>query len=268
MDHQTIYINHFGDVTLVLDSRNKAVGHDSSAKLIKAHEVHDTTSIESAQKQQPVESPEFIPKSSASGACGTLDPSTTEGKHDPQQSIEAEEPECGVKDINIRVSPGHLVLASDVFKALLKGGFRESSELYSKGATEIFLPDDYPDGLVVLMNIIHGKFRSLPKKMTPQLLIQIILLVDKYNLHESVEPFIERWMEHVRPMIPTDRWPGDIMSWIAIALTLCLKDDFKQLTRLSLEKQVGTLCVDELPVSLVAGESAILHPCWRWLPLN
>ena len=268
MEHQTIYVNPSGDVTLFLDSRNKAVGHDSSAKLIKAHEVQDTTSMESTLKQQPAGSPELVPNSSDSEAGRTPDPSTTEEEHDPQQSIEVEEPECGVKDVSIRVSSGHLILASEVFKALLKGGFRESSELYAKGATEISLPDDSVDGLVVLMNIIHGKFRSLPKKMTPQLLIQIVLLVDKYNLHESVEPFTDRWMEQVRPKIPTNNWPEGTMSWISIALVLCLRDDFKHLTRLSLEKQVGTLPTNDLPVSLVAGESLIFYPFWPSPSLN
>ena len=238
MTSQSFIIDPSGDVVLVLDSWNKAIGHDDSAKLIKAHEVKDTRCSESTKEQLP------------NHLLGPpIDPTDLEGE------ITEEDPDCAAQDIRIRVSSRHLILASEVFKVLLKGGLRESSKLYAEGTTEIPLPDDFADGLVVLANIIHGKFRELPKKMTPQLLIQIVLLVDKYKLHESVEPFIDRWMEHVRPKIPTKKLAEDIMSWITIALVLCLEEDFEQLTRLCLEKQVGKLCTDDLPVSLVAGES-------------
>jgi BTB/POZ domain len=87
--------------------------------------------------------------------------------------------------IQMRVSSGHLILVSPVFKRLLKGGFAECHTLTSAGTAEICLPDDNPEAMQILLNIIHGHTRKVPREIKFDTLTQISILIDKYSLHEA-----------------------------------------------------------------------------------
>ena len=69
---------------------------------------------------------------------------------------------AGSDTVRFPVSSNHLRLASPVFKALLQTGFIEGDQLRANGSLELTLPDDDPDAMLVLLNIIHGYFRNVP----------------------------------------------------------------------------------------------------------
>ncbi|KAI8710785.1 hypothetical protein NCS52_01538300 [Fusarium sp. LHS14.1] len=86
------------------------------------------------------------------------------------------------------VSSSHLTQASPVFQKMLKGSFTEavanSQGLYSITATEWD-----PEALVLVLDIMHGHNRSVPRKITLEMMAKVATIVDYYDCLEIVEIF-------------------------------------------------------------------------------
>jgi BTB/POZ domain len=167
-----------------------------------------------------------------------------EGK-DPQSTDQAENsarPDNGSEPavIQMRVSSGHLILVSPVFKRLLKGGFAESHTLSSAGAAEISLPEDDPQAMQILLDIIHGHTRKVPRQIKFDTLTQISILIDKYSLHEVAEVFTDMWFDKLRYYI-SERLSEDLMPWICVSWVLRKPDYFKNATRVAMRASEGHL---------------------------
>lgn len=68
--------------------------------------------------------------------------------------------------VHMLVSSKHMMLASPVFRAMLRPDtFKEGQTLQAAGKLEVSLPDDDPVALVVLLNIIHGQTRKVPRRV-------------------------------------------------------------------------------------------------------
>lgn len=81
----------------------------------------------------------------------------------------------------MRVSSKHMILASSVFEAMLQPGrFKEEIDLDSNGKAEIPLPDDDSEPFVILLDIIHGRPRKVPRVVNLHLLSGLAVLIDKY----------------------------------------------------------------------------------------
>ena len=171
-------------------------------------------------------------------------------------------PELGVKEpgkdsipqSRVRASSAHLRLASTVFKALLNGSFREGFQLRASGHVEVPLPDDYPDGLLVILYILHCRFDVMPKKITPNILMQVVLLADKYDVVKILTPFAQTWLADVRSHIPKARG-SENLYWITIFKVLRFADNFKKFTAWELAKCTERLSAVGLPIAKVLGKA-------------
>ncbi|TGO38694.1 hypothetical protein BHYA_0069g00130 [Botrytis hyacinthi] len=115
----------------------------------------------------------------------------------------------------IMVSSKHMSFASPVFKAMLTGDFKEAVEVREKGRTEIPLPDDDACAMIIVVNIMHGRFKSVPKYLNLVMFSKIAILVDKYQCHESTEFAAKIWTANHRPL----SWSR---SWYNTACLLCV----------------------------------------------
>ncbi len=88
---------------------------------------------------------------------------------------------------HVRVSSKHLILASPVFKRILQPSFKEGQEVSSQGYIELPLPDDDPAPLLILLHLIHGRIRKVPRTVDLGMLTNLAILVDKYELLETTE---------------------------------------------------------------------------------
>ncbi|KAI1015507.1 hypothetical protein LB504_011061 [Fusarium proliferatum] len=95
-----------------------------------------------------------------------------------------------------RVSSAHLMLASPVFRAMLDGPFKESSH-NKDGRFEVKTSECSAEALLILLDIMHGHHRDVPKTIEFSLLTEMAILVDYYECHEIVEMFAENWMASV-----------------------------------------------------------------------
>ncbi|KAK5219157.1 hypothetical protein LTR72_008339 [Exophiala xenobiotica] len=155
----------------------------------------------------------------------------------PMQNSEAESPSpCQQHDetnecdsFEAKVSSKHLILASRVFRAMFNGNFREAVDLHKQEVSKVALPDDNPDALVTLLDIVHGLNRQVPRKFTETQFLDIVMLIDKYELHEATYLFTDIWFQHLWKW--TEKTPPNLFDWIYICWVLTKASEFKNLTR-------------------------------------
>lgn len=131
------------------------------------------------------------------------------------QVFELTDSTCTYKS-HIRVSSKHMSLASPVFKSMLQGGFHEATELKKMGNIEIPLPDDDAASMLILVNIIHCRFKLVPKKLDLPTLTEVAGLVDKYQCHELIELLRIGWTEDI---CKKKSW---LQSWNNLACWICV----------------------------------------------
>lgn len=100
------------------------------------------------------------------------------------------------------------------------------------------LPDDDATAMEIVLDIIHGRVKQVPKEFTLDTLTAISLLIDKYQMHEVMELYVEIWMIRLKPSIP---WcfSQDLYKWLSIAWVFNLAAEFKQLTLVAVRESCG-----------------------------
>ena len=89
-----------------------------------------------------------------------------------------------------------LCRASPVFKRMFSGGFAESQTRENGRQWAVELPDDDHEALAVFCHIIHGNFEKVPSSAEDidlNLLYQITVLSDKYDLVRWLRPWASQW---------------------------------------------------------------------------
>ncbi|PQE27475.1 BTB POZ domain-containing protein [Rutstroemia sp. NJR-2017a BVV2] len=106
------------------------------------------------------------------------------------------------KHVQLQVSAKHLMLASPVFKAMLrdKDRFKEGEELHTTGTVRIDLPDDEPHPFVILMYAIHCQSALVPRDVQTETLYMLALQVDKYQMHNAVKLSSDMWIRNQKSL--------------------------------------------------------------------
>ncbi|MCJ1476644.1 hypothetical protein MMC13_005312 [Lambiella insularis] len=150
-------------------------------------------------------------------------------------------------EVRMRVSSKHLALASKVFKLMLKPGYLEGNKLLSQGYVELPLPDDNQAALLILMNLIHGKLKKVPRKITLEMLTELAILVDKYELLEITEVFRDCWFEDLKTSIPQE-FNQDLLPWLCISWVFAETEVFRRVTMIAKMESEGTVEEYRLPI--------------------
>lgn len=119
----------------------------------------------------------------------------------------------------MQVSSKHMTLASPVFKAMFTSPFAESETLRAIGQVEIELPDDDCFAFTILMNIIHARGQQTPREVSVKTLASIAILVDKYELHNSVTIFARMWVDRIleRTSYIREQDEAYLLLWLSIS---------------------------------------------------
>ncbi|KAK5718671.1 hypothetical protein LTR15_008404 [Elasticomyces elasticus] len=97
--------------------------------------------------------------------------------------------------IGLRVSSHILSYGSPVFKSLLAPKFREGTTLATTSSVEIPLPEDPPDHMTLLFNILHMRHDQDPHTVnSPTTLAAFANLCDKYDCALAVKPTLEQYI--------------------------------------------------------------------------
>ncbi|KAI9641996.1 hypothetical protein NHQ30_009866 [Ciborinia camelliae] len=178
-------------------------------------------------------------------------PAESPSKEDySENDFAANKPGDTSEDVHMLVSSKHMSLASPVFKAMLqRSNFKEGRELASVGKVKISLPDDDPDAFAILMCVIHGRTRSVPREVDLDMLSRICTLVDKYQLHEVVEIMSDRWISLLESELPEEFTDG-LLPWLSISWVFEKSSIFKEVTRIIERQSNGRIGQDrdDIPI--------------------
>ncbi|KAL0768349.1 hypothetical protein CaCOL14_009324 [Colletotrichum acutatum] len=194
-----------------------------------------------------------------------------EAYEEPKPAIEAyEEPEPQAyhesgqdlpeeQVVKFLVSSRHLALASRYFYAKLSGPWMEASVKHIDGCYHMDASDWDSDALLVLMQVIHGKTRSVPRRIDLEMLAKLAFLVDYYDCHEVIEIYCPLWIESLRDTLPV-YYGRDVVLWLLISYIFQQDDIFQQMTHVAISKSVGPIRTMELPIpSGLVGKFSAFH---------
>lgn len=109
--------------------------------------------------------------------------------------------------------------------------------------------DDVLDvkAFVVVMNIIHGRNRNVPRAVDLEMLSKIAVVVHYLGCHEAVEVFSSIWIDHLKPSIP-DTYCRDLVLWILITSVFRDAELFKSVTHTAILKSDQKIPTLGLPI--------------------
>jgi hypothetical protein len=172
--------------------------------------------------------------------------------------------------VRMLVSSKHMMLASPVFKAMLQhSAFKEGKKLSSAGKVEVPLPDDDPAPFKIVLDIIHGRNKQVPRKIDLDTLTKISIVVDKYQMTEGVQSYSEGWIEALREDLPTKYVTGKdaqlVHRWLGISWVFERGMEFRTMTQLIERGCHSNLAEDieeGLPIPDLIISSLLSHLSW------
>lgn len=158
-------------------------------------------------------------------------------------------PEAGQDSCaRFQVSSRHLALASPIFNHMVDSELlTRSQQLQCTGLTEIPLQGDDPDALLILLDLIHGRFKKVPRKISLETLTWIAFLADKYELWEITELSKDCWLSAIRENVLAEL-SDDLLCWMFIAEVFQEKSIFSKLSRVAKMESKGPLLTRDLPI--------------------
>lgn len=110
--------------------------------------------------------------------------------------------------------------------------------LQTSGTAQVPLPEDDITTFRLLLNVIHGRTRSVPKRIDLESMVKVAAAVDKYAFTETVEVFTTFWIDSLKSTMP-HRYGVDVGKWICICWVFDLTSEFISMTRLILQHSKG-----------------------------
>jgi hypothetical protein len=140
---------------------------------------------------------------------------------------------ANIQEVQMRVSSKHLILASATFGAYLGSDkFAEGRTLQTKGNVVVRLYDEDPDAMTILLHIIHGQTRKVPRQVSLEMLSKLAFVVNHRQMHEAVELFSDSWIENLKRDSLPGRYTPEVLSWLFIFWVFRKEDDFRNMSQI------------------------------------
>ncbi|KGO67662.1 Uncharacterized protein PITC_064250 [Penicillium italicum] len=146
-----------------------------------------------------------------------------------------------------QVSSKHLTFASGYFRRMLKTCWAEGDALSKKGFVEIPVNDCKPDILLIILNLIHGRSRKVPPKLSLPQLTDIAVAIDFLQCHEAIEVFAGIWIQDLRSVV-SSLFLEDTKKWIMIAWVFSSYDILRQTETIAMQQGTGPFQTSNLPI--------------------
>ncbi|KIL84609.1 hypothetical protein FAVG1_12136 [Fusarium avenaceum] len=154
-------------------------------------------------------------------------------------------------EIRMLVSGKHLALASSYFEKMFAGPYTEGKTNHS-GLRQVIANDWDPEAFNIILTIIHGYHRDVPRSLSLEMLAKLAMIVDYYQCHESVELYGDIWLANLESQIPTV-YGRDCILCIFISCVFTQPEIFQKMTRLALRYSGRLIEVEDflIPASLL-----------------
>lgn len=136
---------------------------------------------------------------------------------------------------------------------------------WTRERLELDIPDTNPETLLILLDVIHGRLRRVPKAVDMNCLTELAMLVDYFQCHEVVYLVSDLWVGALRKTVPsistTDQFSGsmrDVAKWIFISWVFRQADIFKKVTGVA--QRSGYYALDTLGLAI---PTAVKGECYR-----
>ncbi|GIJ99683.1 hypothetical protein Aspvir_003684 [Aspergillus viridinutans] len=119
--------------------------------------------------------------------------------------------------LKIRASSKHLTLACPQFARTLHSDFQESQDLHQKGHLDLEIDNWDPAAFPILMLILHGRTRPVPRKLTLSKFVDFAVLVDYYECYEAVEVFTDMWIRSLKKTATASMSLAQVEEWLFVS---------------------------------------------------
>ncbi|KAH8658308.1 hypothetical protein BX600DRAFT_439476 [Xylariales sp. PMI_506] len=149
-------------------------------------------------------------------------------------------------EIRFQLSSKHLMLSSLYFKKMLHRHWKES--IVSTESCHFVDASEWDvEATTILMNIIHGRVRSVPRSVSLEMLAKIAVLVDYYKCHEVVELFADCWIQELRQSLPKE-YGRELVLWLTVTWVFAQASLFLDLTEIAIKESKGPILTLDLPI--------------------
>ncbi|KAI0514474.1 hypothetical protein F5B22DRAFT_229044 [Xylaria bambusicola] len=179
--------------------------------------------------------------SESSAEVPTEGPESTE-PHQPNGSVAR-----GEEQWQFRASSKHLSLASTHVKMIMSG----AKETHDDGLVHWKFDGFDVDAISIILSVIHGLNRRVPRTVSLPMLAQIARVVDHLECHEVMELYASIWMEHIGDPVPNPS-QKDWDDWISVAGVFHSPEIFKNWTRVAIIQKLTCPPSLESPILLQA----------------
>jgi hypothetical protein len=149
-------------------------------------------------------------------------------------------------EIRMLVSGNHLALASSYFEKMFAGPFTEGKPDHS-GLRQVSASDWDPEAFNIILTVLHGYHRDVPRSLSLEMLAKLAMIVDYYQCHESIELYADIWLQRLKPNIPTV-YGQDCILCLFISWVFVQPDIFQQMTRLALRYSGKLIEAENFPI--------------------
>jgi hypothetical protein len=156
-------------------------------------------------------------------------------------------PRPQTSELRIKASSKHLALASKHFRNKFAWEGEDTEALQSDGRIHIHLAGHDPKAVTIVMNIIHGRGRRVPKSVDLETLAKIALFVDAFQCYDAVEAYADRWVGRLENSLPSE-CSRDLVLWIFVAYVFHQPILFKSATRIAVLRSGGPIRDLGLPI--------------------
>ena len=169
---------------------------------------------------------------------------------DPVEKNKEEDVVVAMHEVHCVVSSMHLMLASEYFRTMLGGDSKEAAMLKAKGRITIRLKIDL-DTMVILLNIIHGASRKVPRQVTLEALTQLAILAKGLGMLEAVEFFSDTWIDNLTREGFPKAYNDKVLPFLFVFWVFNRQVEFTDMTRLAERESTDKLQDDvkDLPIS-------------------
>ncbi|KAI1355166.1 hypothetical protein F5Y01DRAFT_311084 [Xylaria sp. FL0043] len=184
-----------------------------------------TESADEASEAAPVETP--------------AEDAINNEEHQPDASAPQD-----VEEWQFKASSKHLSLASTYIKKMMA---EPGNETHDDGLVHWAFSGFDVDAISIILSVIHGLNRRVPRTVSLAMLAQIALVVDYLDCHEVMELYASIWVDHIGDTIKNpsrEDWDG----WISVAGVFHNAPILKRWTRVAIIQKLNGAPSLELPI--------------------
>ncbi|KAM0490177.1 hypothetical protein ACHAP8_011804 [Fusarium lateritium] len=150
-------------------------------------------------------------------------------------------------EIRMLVSGKHLVLASSYFEKMFSGPFIEGQADHHSGLRQVTASDWDPKAFNIVLTIIHGYNREVPRSLDFEMLAKVAMIVDYYECHEMFALYAEIWIGRLKPSMPTV-YGRDCILCLFVLWVFSQPEMFQAMTQLALRHSGKMIDAGDIPI--------------------